>query len=135
MATRRQVREAVVSILYSIDLGNEQALKYAETVLEERKIRNKQREFGLHLLENVMKNLGEIDQKLQSVMKEWELDRVGSIEKAVLRLGAYEIAYEEVDKAVVINEAVDIGKQFGAENSGKFINGILDAIAKEKAKA
>lgn len=135
MATRRHVREAVVSILYSIDLGNEQALKYAEAVFEERKIRNKQREFGLHLLENVMKNLGEIDQKLQSVMKEWELDRVGSIEKAVLRLGAYEIAYENVDKAVVINEAVDMGKQFGAENSGKFINGILDAIAKEKAKA
>lgn len=135
MATRRHVREAVVSILYSIDLGNEQALKYAEAVFEERKIRNKQREFGLHLLENVMKNLGEIDQKLQSVMKEWELDRVGSIEKAVLRLGAYEIAYENVDKAVVINEAVDMGKQFGAENSGKFINGILDAIAKNKGKA
>jgi N utilization substance protein B len=135
MATRRQVRETVVSILYSIDLGNEQALKYAETVFEERKIRNKQREFGLHLLENVMKNIGSIDQKIQSVMKEWELDRVGSIEKAILRLGAYEIAYEDVDKAVVINEAVDIGKQFGAENSGKFINGILDAIAKTKGAA
>ncbi len=66
MATRRQVRETVVSILYSIDLGNEQALKYAETVFEERKIRNKQREFGLHLLENVMKNIGSIDQKIQS---------------------------------------------------------------------
>jgi N utilization substance protein B len=135
MATRRQVRETVVSILYSIDLGNEQALKYAETVFEERKIRNKQREFGLHLLESVMKNIGSIDQKIQSVMKEWELDRVGSIEKAILRLGAYEIAYEDVDKAVVINEAVDIGKQFGAENSGKFINGILDAIAKTKGAA
>ena len=135
MATRRQVRETVVSILYSIDLGNEQALKYAETVFEERKIRNKQREFGLHLLENVMKNIGSIDQKIQSVMKGWELDRVGSIEKAILRLGAYEIAYEDVDKAVVINEAVDIGKQFGAENSGKFINGILDAIAKTKGAA
>lgn len=135
MATRRQVRETVVSILYSIDLGNEQALKYAETVFEERKIRNKQREFGLHLLENVMKNIGSIDQKIQSVMKEWELDRVGSIEKAILRLGTYEIAYEDVDKAVVINEAVDIGKQFGAENSGKFINGILDAIAKTKGAA
>ena len=135
MATRRQVRETVVSILYSIDLGNEQALKYAETVFEERKIRNKQREFGLHLLENVMKNIGSIDQKIQSVMKEWELDRVGSIEKAILRLGAYEIAYEDVDKAVVINEAVDIGKQFGAENSGKFINGLLDAIAETKGAA
>ena len=135
MATRRQVRETVVSILYSIDLGNEQALKYTETVFEERKIRNKQREFGLHLLESVMKNIGSIDQKIQSVMKEWELDRVGSIEKAILRLGAYEIAYEDVDKAVVINEAVDIGKQFGAENSGKFINGILDAIAKTKGAA
>ncbi|MGE4398201.1 MAG: transcription antitermination factor NusB [Campylobacterales bacterium] len=132
MATRRQVRETVVSLLYSVDLGNEDAAKHADTVFEERKIRNKQREFGKHLFESIISNLTVIDEKLQGVMKDWELERVGSIEKAVLRLGAYEILFENQDKAVVINEAVELGKLFGAENSAKFINGVLDAVAKGK---
>ncbi len=132
MATRRQVRESVVSLLYSVDLGNEDAAKHADVVFEERKIRNKQREFGKHLFDSIISNLALIDEKLQGVMKDWELDRVGSIEKAVLRLGAYEILFENQDKAVVINEAVELGKLFGAENSAKFINGVLDAVAKGK---
>lgn len=132
MATRRQVRETVVSLLYSVDLGNEDAAKHADTVFEERKIRNKQREFGKHLFESVISNLTVIDEKLQGVMRDWELERVGSIEKAVLRLGTYEILFENQDKAVVINEAVELGKLFGAENSAKFINGVLDAVAKGK---
>jgi transcription antitermination protein NusB len=130
MATRRQVRETVVSLLYSVDLGNEDAQKYANNVFEERKIRNKQLEFGKHLFESIIKNLPEIDEKIQAVMKEWEMDRVGSIEKAVLRLGAYEILFEKVDRGVAINEAVELGKLFGAENSAKFINGVLDALGK-----
>jgi N utilization substance protein B len=130
MATRRQVRETVVSLLYSVDLGNENAAKHADAVFEERKIRNKQLEFGKHLFTSIVANLPLIDEKLQAMMKEWELDRVGSIEKAVLRLGAYEILFEDLDKAVVINEAVELGKLFGAENSAKFINGVLDALRK-----
>ncbi len=133
MATRRQVRETVVSLLYSLDLGNEEAAKHADTIFEERKIRNKQREFGKSLFDGIVKNLSEIDGKLQAVMKEWEMDRVGSIEKAVLRLGAYEILFENVDKAVAINEAVELGKLFGAENSAKFINGVLDGLKKANA--
>ncbi len=130
MATRRQVRESVVSLLYSLDLGNEDAAKHADAIFEERKIRNKQREFGKTLFDGILKNLPEIDAKLQAVMKEWEMDRIGSIEKAVLRLGAYEILFENVDKAVAINEAVELGKLFGAENSAKFINGVLDGLKK-----
>jgi len=133
MATRRQVRESVVSLLYSLDLGNEDAAKHADAIFEERKIRNKQREFGKSLFDGILKNLPEIDGKLQAVMKEWEMDRIGSIEKAVLRLGAYEILFENVDKAVAINEAVELGKLFGAENSAKFINGVLDGLKKANA--
>ena len=54
MATRRQVRESVVSLLYSVDLGNEDAAKHADVVFEERKIRNKQREFGKHLFDSII---------------------------------------------------------------------------------
>jgi len=133
MATRRQVRETVVSLLYSLDLGNEDAPKHVDTIFEERKIRNKQREFGKSLFDGIIKNLSELDSKLQAVMKEWEMERIGSIEKAVLRLGAYEILFENQDKAVAINEAVELGKLFGTENSAKFINGVLDGLKKANA--
>ena len=132
MATRHQARMAVVSLLYAYDLGNGKIADVAVEILEEKKIRNKQREFALGLFEGVIENLEKIDEAIKGHLKEWDFERLGSIERATLRLGAYEIMFGELDPAVVINEAVEITKSFGAEQSPKFINGVLDAIAKEK---
>ena len=123
---------AVVSLLYAYDLGNGKIADVAVEILEEKKIRNKQREFALGLFEGVIENLEKIDEAIKGHLKEWDFERLGSIERATLRLGAYEIMFGELDPAVVINEAVEITKSFGAEQSPKFINGVLDAIAKEK---
>jgi transcription antitermination protein NusB len=131
MATRRQVREAVVSILYSSDMGNKSTPSAIGIMLEEKKIRNKQKEFALELVDGIERFQTQLDEKIVAVLKEWEWDRVGSIERSILRLGAYEIVYSEADRAVIINEAVEIAKLFGAENAPRFINGILDAIKKE----
>jgi len=134
MATRRQVREAVVSLLYSYDLGNEDAHKSADTIFADKKIRNAQKEFGFGLLEGVLHNLKKIDEMIATALNDRELGDIGTIEKAVLRLGAYEIAYEKADRAVVINEGVEIAKLLGAENSAKFVNGVLDAVKVGEAK-
>ena len=128
MATRRHAREAVVALLYAYDLGNEDVSSFSDQVLEERKIRNKQKEFALTLCNGVLEKLSELDKAISTQIKEWDYDRIGSIEKAVLRLGTYEILYEKVDKAVVINEAIEISKEFGNEQSPKFINGVLDNV-------
>ena len=80
-----------------------------------------------------MDNLEAIDQVIKSNLKEWDFERLGSIERATLRLGAYEILYGDLDSAVVINEAIEITKAFAAEQSPKFINGVLDAISKNKS--
>ncbi len=130
MATRRQVREAIVSLLYSKDLGNDKAFEHSDDFLEERKIRNNQRDFAKNLLAGLELKSGDIDSKLGDVLQSWDLTRVGAIEKAILRLGAYEILFGETDRAIIINEAVEIAKLLGAENSAKFVNGVLDAIAK-----
>ena len=132
MATRQQARMAVVSLLYAYDLGNGNTSQHSEEILEEKKIRNKQKDFALTLYEGVMQNLAACDEAIVAHLKDWDFERLGSIERATLRLAAYEILFTELDSAVVINEAVEITKSFGTEQSPKFINGVLDAISKDK---
>jgi len=132
MATRHHARMAVVSLLYAYDLGNQSISDYSDEILEEKKIRNKQKDFAMDLFKGVMDNLEAIDVKIVENLTDWDFDRLGSIERAILRLGGYEILYGELDTAVIINEAIEITKAFGTEQSPKFINGVLDAISKSK---
>ena len=132
MATRHHARMAVVSLLYAFDLGNGNIAEHTDEILEEKKIRNKQKDFALALYEGVMQNIEMVDKAIIDNLKEWDFERLGTIERATLRLACYEILFGELDSAVVINEAVEITKAFGTEQSPKFINGVLDAISKNK---
>ncbi|MEN8146202.1 MAG: transcription antitermination factor NusB [Campylobacterota bacterium] len=132
MATRHHARMAVVSLLYAYDLGNKSIADYTDEILEDKKIRNKQKEFALELFRGVMDNLPSVDEAIIKHLKDWDFERLGSVERATLRLGAYEIMNTELDSAVVINEAIEVSKAFGTEQSPKFINGVLDAIAKDR---
>ncbi|MEE8589488.1 MAG: transcription antitermination factor NusB [Sulfurimonadaceae bacterium] len=132
MATRHHARMAVVSLLYAYDLGNKSIADYTDEILEDKKIRNKQKEFALELFRGVMDNLPSVDEAIIKHLKDWDFERLGSVERATLRLGAYEIMNTELDSAVVINEAIEVSKAFGTEQSPKFINGVLDAISKDK---
>jgi transcription antitermination protein NusB len=132
MATRHQARMAVVSLLYAYDLGNQSIADFSDEIMEEKKIRNKQRDFAMDLFRGVVEHLVKIDEAIVKHLKDWDFDRLGSIERATLRLGAYEIMFGELDSAVIINEAIEVTKAFGSEQSPKFINGVLDAISKEK---
>lgn len=132
MATRTHAREAVVGMLYAYDLGNKDILSIASSMLEEKKIKNKQQDFALSLLQGVIENLQQVDEAIVPYLREWEFSRLGGMERATLRLGAYEILYTQTDVPVVINEAVELGKTYGGEdNSSRFINGVLDALSKE----
>ncbi|QSZ42689.1 transcription antitermination factor NusB [Sulfurimonas aquatica] len=133
MATRHHARMAVVSLLYAYDLGNGNTSEHADEILEEKKIRNKQKDFALTLYDGVMENLEACDKAIVEHLKEWDFERIGTIERATLRLAAYEIMFGELDSAVVINEAVEITKAFGSEQSPKFINGVLDALSKDSS--
>lgn len=132
MATRHQARMAVVSLLYAYDLGNQSIADHSDEIMEEKKIRNKQRDFAMDLFRGVVEHLAAIDVAVEKHLKDWDFDRLGSIERATLRLGAYEIMFGELDTAVIINEAIEVTKAFGSEQSPKFINGVLDAISKDK---
>ncbi|WP_394954548.1 transcription antitermination factor NusB [uncultured Helicobacter sp.] len=136
MATRTQARNAVLGILYAYDLGNHASasMEDAIQILEEKKIRHKQQEFALALLNGVLKNLNALDTLINAHLKEWDLSRLGRIECSILRLGAYELCYTQTDVPIVINEAIELGKMYGDENAPKLINGVLDSIQKSRSK-
>jgi len=130
MATRHQARTAVIGLLYAYDLGNENIAKFSDDILEEGKIRNKQREFSNTLFSGTIEHLAFLDKEIQEHLKEWDYEGIGKVEKAIMRLGAYEILIAKTDKAIIINEALELAKTLADDKSPKFINGVLDALGK-----
>lgn len=128
MATRTQVRESVIGLLYAYDLGNEEIVKFVDELLEEKKIRNKQKEFALNLFNGTVKNLEKIDEEIIKYITQGTIDDVGSVEKSILRLAIFEILYENLSKAIAINEAIELSKKLASDGAPKFINAILDQI-------
>ena len=132
MATRTQARESVIGLLYAYDLGKEGIVKFVDEILEEKKIRNKQKDFALKLFNGVVENIEIIDTELISHLKQGGIKDIGSVEKSILRLAIYEILYEELAKPIVINEAIELSKKLASDGAPKFINGLLDKVNVEK---
>jgi len=132
MATRHQARTAVVGLLYAYDLGNENISKFSDKILEEDKIRNKQRVFSKSLFNGTIENLKAIDTEIQKHLKGWNYNSIGKVEKSIMRLAAYEIMIEGTDKRIIINEAIELAKTLADDKSPRFINAVLDAIGKEE---
>ncbi|CAM4042249.1 transcription antitermination factor NusB [Campylobacter armoricus] len=130
MATRHQVRQSIVSLLYAAQL-NQENKDFINEFLDEKKIRNDQRKFTLDLYNGINEQLAFLDEEINKCLKEYKLDGVASIEKAILRLGAYEILFTQTQKAIIINEAIELAKEMAGDNAPKFINGVLDKINKE----
>lgn len=90
------------------------------------------KDFIVGLVEGVDKSTADLDGKLQPIAPEWPLNQIARIDLLVLRIGAYElINHQDVPAKVAINEAVELAKSFGAENSSKFINGVLGTLLKQ----
>ena len=125
MATRHQARLAAISLLYSRDM-NGGSEDFADEYLEEKRIRNEQRNWTLALLRGASENLAAVDALIDENLKEFKLAEISALERAILRLGAYELRFTDTDAGIVINEAINSAKELGI--SSKFINGVLDAL-------
>ena len=133
MATRTQVRTAVVQILYAMDLGNREMEKQASEYLNERKIKGAKAEWGLSLFKGVLEKSAEIEEIIKKhLSREWSYERLDKVDKAILFLAVYEIVFTDLPYQIVINEAIEMAKLLSSENSTKFVNGMLDKIAKDK---
>ena len=134
MATRTQARESVIGLLYAYDLGNEAIAKFSDEILEDKKIRNKQKDFALGLFNGTIEKLEIVDKEISDHLKQREIQDVGAVEKAILRLSIYEILFSDLDKPIIINEAIELSKRLASDNAPRFINGVLDSIKKDGEK-
>ena len=130
MATRTQARESVIGLLYAYDLGNEGIVKFVDEILEDKKIRNQQKEFALKLFNGTIQNIEAIDNEIKAHLNQGTLEDIGSVEKSILRLAVYEILFENLQKAIVINEAIELSKRLASDGAPKFVNGLLDKVIK-----
>ena len=138
--TRRQVREAVVRLVYMSDFRSEDGLSKAfELTLSESglpedeeelesKVRSKdRREIEEKALSVIGKKL-EFDDLIAEKTEGWKPSRIPKVELSIIRVALYEVLYENLDKGIAINEAIEIAKKYGDSNSGAFVNGILARI-------
>lgn len=136
MGARRLGRERALQALYQLEqdpkLTATQALEssWAASSDEEEPRDGEAQAFALELTRGVQQHRSEIDVLLEQHSLNWRLDRMQRIDRNVLRIGVYELMHlPEIPKRVTINEAVELGKSFGNEDSSAFINGLLDRIA------
>lgn len=136
MATRHLARSIVLQSLYEWDFLNkaEDLTKIVERNLEEFGPGIDEPEFVWRIARGVRDHIEKIDAIIAKAAPEWPLERIAIIDRNALRIGLYELLYanpEEVPPKVAINEAIEIVKNYGGPNSGKFINGVLGTVYKE----
>ncbi|GEK30996.1 N utilization substance protein B [Kurthia zopfii] len=119
---RREAREKALQTLFQL----ENTEMTVEAAIEHAVAEGKSSTFFEQLVHGTVDHLEEIDASLESKLEKWSLNRLAKIERTILRLAAFELLYTpETPSNVVINEAVEISKTFGDEQSGKFVNGVL----------
>lgn len=132
---RRLVREKVLQILYAFEINNENLKVLTDSLLAEVKEKS-DREFGESLINKVLIHKEELDKKITGRVSNWEMSRIALIDKLLLRMALCELFYfPDIPPKVTINEAIEIAKEFSTAGSGKFINGILDAVLSEEKKS
>lgn len=126
--TRRELREHIFEILFRIEFhGEEELLEQLELFFEGfEEVDIKDRQYIENKITDIKEKLPVIDAHIDEVAKGWKTKRMGKVDLALIRLAAYEMQYDdEVPVSVAINEAVELAKKYGQDESGSFINGIL----------
>jgi N utilization substance protein B len=124
--SRREARERALGLCYELDIRS----VGIEELLDE--LPAPPDEYAVKLARGVEEHHTDVDALLRKFSEHWALERMPAVDRAVLRIGAYELGWEpDVPSAVVISEAVDLAKQYSTKDSGRFVNGLLSRIAEE----
>jgi len=123
---RREARERALGLCYELevrDISVDDLLREQPAAPDE---------YAVHLVRGVEDHHNDVDELLRKFSEHWALERMPAVDRAVLRLGAYELGWEpEMPTAVVISEAVELAKQYSTKDSGRFVNGLLSRLAVE----
>ncbi len=131
MKLRHLARQATLQVLVSLLLNDEKRETVIEYVHKEFAERLPKRDFLDELVDGVLSNREELDEKIRQYAPEWPIEKLDPVERVTLEIGCYEILNTDIPAAIAINEAVDLAKEFGDESAGRFINGVLSSIARE----
>ena len=132
MGTRRHARECTLQMLYAFDncdMQEKDIFKCFDKFLPEE---TSYREFAIKIFQGVCQNQKVIDTLIEKYADNWNISRMSTIDRNIMRLAAYEILYMNTPISVIIDEAVEISKTYSNKDSSKFVNGILDKLQKER---
>ncbi len=129
MGTRRRSRELAMQVLFQMEVNRNDSNEAIELFCRHFRVPRDAKPFFLQLVEGVSEFQDEIDRLIESFSSNWKISRMSGVDRNIMRVAIYELLYcEDIPPKVSINEAIDIGKKFGTEDSGGFINGIMDSI-------
>lgn len=135
--SRHQLRLLAVQVLYEWDFYHHDSQRL-ERILnqntQDQDLEEGEKKFLKDLISGVQKHLTSIDKVLQKAAPQWSLERMNLVDRNILRLGLFELLYNNVPPRVAINEAIELGKDFSGQTAGKFINGVLGTVYEEMQK-
>jgi N utilization substance protein B len=129
MHQRRKAREVTLQVLYTLDVQEIDIQSAVERLWANFDAPEEARNFSSFLIEGAWNNRQQIDDLISGSSENWSMSRMSRVDKSILRMAVYELLFcEDIPPKVTLNEAIDLAKVYGSENSGAFINGILDAL-------
>ena len=129
MGHRRKAREVALQVLYQIDVSKIDVDEAIELFKSNFGMPRESVEFSEQLIKYTLDHIEEIDNLITNCSEHWSLERMSIVDKSILRMAICEFLYcDDIPPKVTLNEAIEIGKNYGSDNSGSFINGILDAM-------
>ena len=135
MGLRRRAREAAVQMLYQMDMSGVDAATASRLYWGSLAGENEGRAFADDLVDGLAKASERVDGLIRQVSKHWRLERMARVDRNIIRLAVYELTERpDIPRRVTLNEAIELAKRFGDENSPAFVNGVLDRIAEAVEK-
>jgi N utilization substance protein B len=132
MARRRQARTAALQLLYQHDLNPEIDQHVAHKMLDDLVETEDLREFAWQIYTGTLSISADVDQKIQAIAENWRVSRMSPTDRNIIRMGIYEMTMMGTAPAVVLDECIEIAKAFGSNQSGQFVNGVLDKLIPEE---
>lgn len=130
--TRRQIREEIFKLLFERELIENDIDKRIVEIIEEEKIeKSEEIEFLKNYTKNIIENEKMLVNKIKGILEGWTYERLGTIEKVLLKISFYEIILEKIGYEIAINEALEISKKYSYDDTKEFLNGILAKLVKD----
>ncbi|MFR7349156.1 transcription antitermination factor NusB [Peptoniphilus sp.] len=132
--SRRVARRGLMKLLYQMDINSDYSDESIDFYFDNNSFEEDEIEFIRENISKMIEKSGEIDNIIKSNLEGWSLDRISSIDRQILRIAVYELYFTSTASNIVINEAVEIAREYSSNEAPKFINGILGTVYRKFAK-